>query len=408
MMNFYYQKTKENLNTIIKKLKIFKKAINETINETHNILNIFDNNVIYNDNNYEEFKIRFKQYEDLLLSTFDSNIIRDVKENIKNIGYEIDKINEDEINKYNNNFQNLTSLIGLYNSEYERNFELSNIYKSIEEISKSQIKNNINEQLYAERTNYFDYFFYGIHFYSRSKIIFDSKHKDTLLKQLENQLSEKKNKIFVSMIKRKDFIHNYIKSEKFDLIHNKNEFDNFEIIKDIKNFINFIGSKNIDCLGNSLNFNSSFNSRRGNEIYFPPYGWIGIGLKVIGKYDEDNWINDKDKTSEWVTAYHPASSLESIPKIIVEELKPGHSQDKRNERDKRHKGKKVGEGIYTYQDIKTAEEKAPKILFNNKYFKFVFMLKVLNKEIREPESVNYWILNKDFVRIYRILMKNLD
>ena len=36
------------------------------------------------------------------------------------------------------------------------------------------------------------------------------------------------------------------------------------------------------------------------------------------------------------------------------------------------------------------------------------MAKVLIEKIKEPESVNYWVLKEDFVRIYRILMKKLN
>ena len=33
------------------------------------------------------------------------------------------------------------------------------------------------------------------------------------------------------------------------------------------------------------------------------------------------------------------------------------------------------------------------------------MAKVLIDKIKEPEDINYWILNKDFIRFYRILVK---
>ena len=33
------------------------------------------------------------------------------------------------------------------------------------------------------------------------------------------------------------------------------------------------------------------------------------------------------------------------------------------------------------------------------------MARVLIDKIREPEDINYWILNKENVRVYRILLK---
>ena len=349
-MSIYYQKTREILNIIYKKLVNFKKAINQISNEAINILSTIDN--INADNNFQNLKSRLKNYEDLCLSTFNSNIIIEIKENIKNIFDEIDKINENDIDKYNNYLQNYTSLLlGLNEAEDERKLESSDLYKSLEENWNYQMKNNINEQLYTERTNNSVLYFYGIYFYTRSKIIFDNtNNKDILLNQIMSKLSENKNKIILLNINSKSFIHNYIKSEKFDLIHNNNEFDNYEVIKDIKKFINFIGDKNIDCLGNSLYFNSSFNNRRGKEKYYPPYGWIGIGLKVNGKYIDDNWINIKDETSQWANAYHPVSSLDSIPKITEEGLKPGPSQDKKMKEIKDIKGKKLEKG-YIYIKI---------------------------------------------------------
>ena len=35
------------------------------------------------------------------------------------------------------------------------------------------------------------------------------------------------------------------------------------------------------------------------------------------------------------------------------------------------------------------------------------MAKVLISEIKEPNDINYWILNKNYVRIYRILLKEI-
>ena len=35
------------------------------------------------------------------------------------------------------------------------------------------------------------------------------------------------------------------------------------------------------------------------------------------------------------------------------------------------------------------------------------MVKVLNEKIREPEDINFWILNKKYIRIYRVLIKKI-
>ena len=154
--------------------------------------------------------------------------------------------------------------------------------------------------------------------------------------------------------------------------------------------------------------------KRGSEIYYPPYGWIGIGLKVKGKYENDNWLDDISESSKWAIAYHGVgrmSTYDEIKKILLniiskdEGLKPGQSQIKRHFNDKRHPGKRIGTGVYLTQNISIAEEYSGILQLGNKQYKIVLMAKVLIEKIREPEDDNYWILNGKNIRLYRILLK---
>ena len=43
---------------------------------------------------------------------------------------------------------------------------------------------------------------------------------------------------------------------------------------------------------------------RGNKPYDPPLGWIGIGLKVMDKYEDNIWIGKENIEGEWCVAYH--------------------------------------------------------------------------------------------------------
>ena len=54
----------------------------------------------------------------------------------------------------------------------------------------------------------------------------------------------------------------------------------------------------LDSRGNSIYFNLSNNFKRGTERYYLPYNWIGIGIKVLGKYDDDDWSVFRS-TEEW-------------------------------------------------------------------------------------------------------------
>jgi len=49
-----------------------------------------------------------------------------------------------------------------------------------------------------------------------------------------------------------------------------------------------------------------FGEKRGGFDYYPPIGWIGIGLNVLGKYDNGNneWLNHDGGDKEWAIAYH--------------------------------------------------------------------------------------------------------
>ena len=103
---------------------------------------------------------------------------------------------------------------------------------------------------------------------------------------------------------------------------------------------------------------------RGREPYYPPEGWIGIGIKVFDQYFNDKWIDmqNKEDEDEWVVAYHGVGrglctkDVNGIPNnIIGMGFKAGKGQAHKNCEDQFHPGNKVGEGIYCTPFITTAE-----------------------------------------------------
>jgi hypothetical protein len=54
-----------------------------------------------------------------------------------------------------------------------------------------------------------------------------------------------------------------------------------------------------------------------------------------------------------------------------------------------------------------ADEKAEENLIDGKKYKLVFMTKVLTEKIKEPENINYWIVEPNYIRIYRVLIKEV-
>ena len=88
-----------------------------------------------------------------------------------------------------------------------------------------------------------------------------------------------------------------------------------------------------------------------------------------------------------------------------------HFQIKLDYFNKRNNGKKtqrIGKGYYICSDINIAEKNTEYIIFNNKKYKILLMAKVLINSIKEPDDGSFWIIkNKEDIRIYRILLKEL-
>lgn len=161
---------------------------------------------------------------------------------------------------------------------------------------------------------------------------------------------------------------------------------------------------------------------RGGEKYYPPYGWVGYGLKVWDKYDNSNndWIGCNGNDQEWAVAYHGVGNGAKKELSIAVKVKgitdkgllyfPGSRQAYADCDDTRHGDQTVGNGVYLTPDINEAEEYAGIDKFSgDQDAKIVFMCRVNPLKIREPEKDGspYWILNgtPDEIRPYRILLK---
>lgn len=174
------------------------------------------------------------------------------------------------------------------------------------------------------------------------------------------------------------------------------------------------------CLLSSNMFYPSYNvyhdgqwarkgERRGNKEYFPPFGWQGYALNVIGKYDNGNntWLGMSNQVGEWCVAYHGLRGDKidkKINGIISQGIKDGQNNMCRNRFDLNNPGKKVGNGAYVTPKIQVAES------YTNEFmgFKIAFMCRVNNNFIRIPNtSPDYWVLNGNVneIRPYRLLVK---
>ena len=270
-------------------------------------------------------------------------------------------------------------------------------------------------------------FYYVITLVSqRDNIVFNKSNiKTVLIKKLGDLLQIEKNNIFLSFNNKYNFINSYIKTKEFNSYSLKKIQENypgFEKLYEYKIiFDNILKNEKykeyLDYRGNTVCPNSSFNLMRGTEEYNPPYGWFGIGLKVMGKYEkDDDWLENKTNSSKWAIAYYSVGQYcssnkinEIINNIITkDELNQGKNQFKCSSCDKRHPGKRVGVGIYLTPDINIAEKLSGKMLINGKKYRIILMARVLISQIKEPTDINFWIINdKKYIRFYRILVKEV-
>ena len=150
--------------------------------------------------------------------------------------------------------------------------------------------------------------------------------------------------------------------------------------------------------------------KRGGFDYKPPYGWVGIGLNVWEKYDSGNndWLAKNGNRNEWAVAY--ANASERTIKFILEGgFRVGLGQFYANDDDIYHPGNKVGEGVYCSPNADIMEEYSREYIeIGGKKYKMGLMVRVKPDKIRcSSEGLNYWVLNSDEIRPYRILLKEI-
>ena len=175
----------------------------------------------------------------------------------------------------------------------------------------------------------------------------------------------------------------------------------------------------LDKRGNTFFYYAPENCRRGGEVYNVPVGWTAFGLEVRNKYGDDlDWLGNDGNPGEWAVAYHgfgvrmaPDQIKKIIKTIVHENLKPGSGQACSAQNDRRHPGKKCGNGVYTTPDLNIASGYAGLINLGNKQYRLVIMVRVNPSFIREPVNTkDYWILDgkANQLRPYRLLIREAN
>ena len=221
--------------------------------------------------------------------------------------------------------------------------------------------------------------------------------------------------------------YNYLKTEDFlTKFRNDDNFPELKTLKKVHEGFLMCGCKlsrrQLDPLGNRFEWPQK-PEFRGGEPYYPPQGWVGIGLKVFNQYENDRWIDMQNQEGEWVVAYHGLGrGMESnrLNKVMGDIYRmgfiPGGNQRHKDCDDFYHSGKKVGEGVYVTPYINIAEEYAGYAIINGKRYKIVIMVRINPKARRhcitceESKNYKYWVVNAtvDEIRPYRILYKRCD
>ena len=338
-----------------------------------------------------------------------------------------------------NDFESQKNFLNEINKLCSDNIDYSN-YKTINEQLIEKLKNifndkilDISQEIYNSNCSFFEKndlnveeynriknkFFYFITVIPKGKLENISNLDKIIIQNITSKLFIDKTNIFLLI---NDKINNFVKCQNFYELHYSYFQTNNPICKKLKELKMLcdeylcekwkINKNNFDYRGNTVNPNSSNNLIRGTEQYDPPYGWIGIGLNVLGKYDnDDKWLNDNTKLSDWAIAYHAVnpknkSYLVKLLKYIIinRNLDIAITQIGSKSNDKRNWGK-VDKGIYLTPKIGIAEKFAGIIPFKNKKYKVLFMARVYIKKIREPENSYFWVLDNKNIRIYRILFK---
>ena len=265
---------------------------------------------------------------------------------------------------------------------------------------------------------------------SGSPIILNESLKVIGIHKQINNLNFNNIGTFIAEIFKEKNINEIFQSEEFNNLSEKEIYEKyknhskFEELMELKTIlqeiiVNYGLSKCMfDPRGNKIQ-GWSLNEKRGNKIYDPPIGWIGIGLKVIDRYENNNWLEKNSNQDAWSVAYHAVGRcckseqvLKIVERIYKKCLLPGPSQVHQNCLDRFNPGHKVGKGVYLCPKINLAACYAGKVNLCGKYFYVVLMNRVKSNKIRSCGSCNenYYILNgtTDEIRPYRILLKTAN
>ncbi|KAM9769865.1 uncharacterized protein ACNS7B_006225 isoform 3-T3 [Menidia menidia] len=125
--------------------------------------------------------------------------------------------------------------------------------------------------------------------------------------------------------------------------------------------------------------------RRGGEVYERPCGWYRFGLKVLNKYDGNEWLGNcyrstRSVPGEWPVSYH-GTSKRGAEGIIKGFYQPGD-------------GDRFGRGIYSTPYIDVAERYTSEFISkkDRKKYKVILQNRINPKYRRTYNNEEYWLI----------------
>ena len=369
--------------------------INQLLNEKKDNTKFF--------NKYDELSSNiYLFYSKIKASSYENELFSQIKDNIDEVVNFFQKtdITINKIRNEDNSFSQSNLYYDMNKSNKDKYNYLDNLYNSEDMNNNSSLNNNIGLNISNIEGNIDDDTFINEYY---------NAYEERIKKLIENY----KYILYYAnlIVKEESFNKQVIKSVKEKLPKNCMTFliDYGIIIDDLIIKQCQIPKEKLDFKYNFIIPNLNLEYKKGGEIFYPPYGWFGIGLNVNTLYPKK-----KDKNIKKAIAYYSFNNISS--KKIRQELHEilmgkgliinNDLQPKCRYNDQRNEKKKVGLGIYLSPKINIIESNTSIIYFNHKAYKIALMASVLTDKIRQPDS-NYWVLYPDDIEFNKIIFKEI-
>ena len=206
------------------------------------------------------------------------------------------------------------------------------------------------------------------------------------------------------------------------ILNNRDEGNKIKIEEKDKNELQLllegckISQNMLDSKGDK-NSNWGNNKKRGppNNLqnYYPPKGWNGYGLKVLNKYENNEWLSNENIEGEWYIAYYIIKDLNICKSIIEGQFnKNYHNQIYKFNQNlnplSSYDYPECEEGIYVFPNINLINFSDKRINFEGIDYNLIVMCRINPNKVRFVNEDSIWIISNKEIRPYRILIKKIN